>query len=653
MWHISRISTLFCVTLRCFVLECVLAAPGMTGRNRGKQQRGNGLEKRFSGRWLFIVTLIIAIACIAAGAYNAWRSFQRFDESILIEKDSQLYSLMRSDDINIENSISSFVREAETFMARARVNKAISEWRSTGETDAVTAEIRENSLRRNPVYADMLFISRDRIRASDSGNTEYAFITARDGSGMRICTNEGGNYYLAYEHDVSSKVRFDSLMSLSVLYDLVNGTNPDRKLVLLDASGSVLMMTRDGKTAVTEAAGDEDGKGADGGSFIIECQNDNRSDGMMLEMSDGENDPYTARMVVLPSGSTVNGEFAMGIIANYEETIRPSRTAAKQILLYAGLAIAGVLALIIIILFMSRVNSASSAELRTLRKKNEVMEEINQRMQVLAHHQRLETIGTMTASIAHDFNNLLTPIMGYSIMTMEMLPPDAVDLQENLNEIYDASVKAKDIVTRLADLSKKGSEANYTDIEIDEVIQSALKVTLPAKPKNVEVKASFDAEGVLIKADRTQISQLVMNIVLNAYDAMRKEGGTVMVSTRQSGDEILMRFKDTGCGMDADTLTRIFDPFYTTKESGKGTGLGLAIVAQIVETHGGRIYVESHPGEGTEFRIYIPCAGADADPLSWGADGEGRYDTKRYSAKLFRQELARAEAEKQALENEE
>jgi len=258
----------------------------------------------------------------------------------------------------------------------------------------------------------------------------------------------------------------------------------------------------------------------------------------------------------------------------------------------------------------------------------------------------------MTASIAHDFNNLLTPIMGYSIMTMEMLPADATDLQENLLEVYNASVKAKDIVSRLAELTKKGKEENYVDVEVDEVIQSALKVTLPSKPKNVEVKANFDAKDVLIRADRTQISQLVMNIVLNAYDAMRDEGGSIMVSTRKAGEEVVMRFKDTGCGMDAETVTKIFDPFYTTKESGKGTGLGLAICAQIVETHGGRIYVDSEPGKGTEFRISLPVAGADMETPAWGPNGEGKFDTKRYSANLFRKELARAEAEQKKLEEE-
>ena len=369
-----------------------------------------------------------------------------------------------------------------------------------------------------------------------------------------------------------------------------------------------------------------------------------------MDLKDAEGNTYTARMVAQPSGSTVNGEFAMGVMINFEEAIAPSREAAEAILICGGLAIIGVLGLLFLLLFMSRANASSSEEVNVLKKKNEALEEINRKMQALTHHQRLETIGTMTASIAHDFNNLLTPIMGYSIMTMEMLPPDATDLQENLLEVYNASVKAKDIVTRLSELSKKGSEEKYSDVDIDETIQSALKVTLPAKPKNVEVKARFGAEGTMIRADRTQISQLVMNIVLNAYDAMREKGGTIMVSTRRAGDEILMRFKDTGCGMDAETVTKIFDPFYTTKESGKGTGLGLAIVAQIVETHGGRIYVDTEPGKGTEFRISLPVAGTDIETPAWGPNGEGKFDTKRYSANIFRKELAKAEAERRKLE---
>lgn len=301
----------------------------------------------------------------------------------------------------------------------------------------------------------------------------------------------------------------------------------------------------------------------------------------------------------------------------FDNSVDSSIDSARDILIYGGVAIAGIMIMIIMLLLLHRSNTANMQELETLKKKNETLAEINQRMQALSHHQRLETIGTMTASIAHDFNNLLTPIMGYSIMTMEMLPADATDIQENLMEVYNASVKAKDIVQRLSDLSKKSKEEDYTELNIDEVVRNALKVTLPAKPENVDVKVRFKSGLSRVKGDATQIAQLVINIVLNAYDAMKEKGGTMLISTRATGGNIELRFRDSGEGMSPETVSRIFDPFYTTKESGKGTGLGLAIVAQIVETHGGRIYVDSQLGEGTEFRILLPvCVSADTTDLT-------------------------------------
>ena len=605
------------------------------------------MENKKTGRAVFIIALVLAVACIAAGVFNAWRSFERFDNSILSDKDSQLYSLMRSGDINIENSISALQRETETFLSREKLKVEIKNWKENGNAASLSTYISSNTLTTNPIYADLVMYRDDKIVCSASGNTDYAAVTGADANSMHLCKFGDDVYYLAYTQEASDGISYDVLIDLTRLYSTAIGNSSERDTMLVDASSTLMLTTGPDGVIVSPVEEAPDEKTANFRDYLIRCQKEGIADGMSVEVTNDSGESYTARMVALPSSSTVNGEFAMGILANYEDAIAPSRAAAEEILLYAGLAIAGVAGLLILLMFMRRENAASSAELNVLKKKNEAMEEINQKMQALAHHQRLETIGTMTASIAHDFNNLLTPIMGYSIMTMEMLPADATDLQDNLMEIYDASVKAKDIVTRLAELTKKGKEENFTEIDVDEVIQSALKVTLPAKPKEVEVKANFKGEGNKIKADRTQISQMVMNIVLNAYDAMRGEGGTLLVSTRISGEEVVLRFKDNGCGMDTETLSRIFDPFYTTKESGKGTGLGLAIVAQIVETHGGKIYVDSEPGEGTEFRIYIPLAGAEMESLAWGMGGEGKFDTKRYSVNLIRKELARIQAEKE------
>ena len=606
------------------------------------------MKKRTAGREIFAIALVAAVLCIAFGIYGVWRSFERFDNSILTEKDTQLYSLMRSGDINLENSINAIQREAETFLGRARLKSEIAYWKESGSTADLKSYISSNTLATNPIYADLVMNHKGKIVCTATGNKSYTPVTGSDTNGMSLWKDDSNAYYMAWHQEAAGNITYDILIDLSRLYSMAIGSSSDREIMLLDAAATIAMTSGHDGPVIIETDAEADERLSNFRDFMVSCQKEGIADGISVDTTDDAGRPYTARMVALPSESTVNGEFAMGILANYEEAIAPSRKAAGEILLYGGLAVVGVAGLLLLLVLMRRANAASSAELRVLKKKNEAMEEINQKMQALAHHQRLETIGTMTASIAHDFNNLLTPIMGYSITTMEMLPADATDLQENLMEIYDASVKAKDIVTRLAELTKKGNEENFKEIEVDEVIQSALKVTLPAKPKEVEVKASFDAEGEKIKADRTQISQLVMNIVLNAYDAMRENGGTLLVSTRISGEEVVLRFKDNGCGMDTETMSRIFDPFYTTKESGKGTGLGLAIVAQIVETHGGKIYVDSEPGTGTEFRIYIPLAGAEMESLAWGPGGEGKFDTKRYSVNLIRKELARIQAEKEA-----
>ena len=609
----------------------------------------SSLKKRTAGREVFIIALIVAVLCIAFGIYGVWRSFERFDNSILAEKDTQLYrySLMRSGDINLENSINAIQREAETFLRRERLKSEIAYWRESKDTADLKEYISSNTLDTNPIYADLVMNHKDRILCTASGNSSYTQMTGSDANGMSLWKDGGGTYYMAWHQEAEGNITYDILIDLSRLYSMAIGSSNDREIMLLDADSMLAITSGPDGTVIMETDAEAGERFSNFRDFMMSCQKEGIADGISIDTTDDEGHPYTARMVALPSENTVNGEFAMGILANYEDAVAPSRKAAEEIILYVGLAVVGIAGLLLLLVMMRRANAASSAELRVLKKKNEAMEEINQKMQALAHHQRLETIGTMTASIAHDFNNLLTPIMGYSIMTMEMLPADATDLQENLMEIYDASVKAKDIVTRLADLTKKGNEENFKEIEIDEVIQNALKVTLPAKPKEVDVKGNFNAEGEKIKADRTQISQLVMNIVLNAYDAMRENGGTLLVSTRISGEEVVLRFKDNGCGMDTETMSRIFDPFYTTKESGKGTGLGLAIVAQIVETHGGKIYVDSEPGTGTEFRIYIPLAGAEMESLAWGPGGEGKFDTKRYSVNLIRKELARIQAEKE------
>jgi signal transduction histidine kinase len=248
----------------------------------------------------------------------------------------------------------------------------------------------------------------------------------------------------------------------------------------------------------------------------------------------------------------------------------------------------------------------TEAETEALRQKNQAMEELNRQTQSLAHHQRLEIIGTLTSSISHEFNNLLTPIMGNSLLALEQLPSDEGELYEELLEIYSASCKAKEIISRLSDLSRKNTETCFRQVSPDEVIRKMVRTAEPARAKNVQINMNLNCWEQRLTANEIQISQLMLNLILNGFHAMEPDGGVLTIVSNFDETHIHIQVADTGCGIPKEIQSKIFEPFFTTKETGKGTGLGLAIAAQVVEDHQGSIRVESKQGKGTTFTVSLP-----------------------------------------------
>lgn len=298
-------------------------------------------------------------------------------------------------------------------------------------------------------------------------------------------------------------------------------------------------------------------------------------------------------------------EWAVFFHNNHQELIVTIHRYAYRLMAGMGLVTAGLAVGLILVLHMLRRTARIQKEAAILQRKNEQMQALNAQIRQLSHHQRLEIIGTLTSSIAHEFNNLLTPIMGYSLMALEKLPPEEEELYDSLLEVYNASREAKNIISRLNDLSRKQSDTSFRLVSLDEVVSRTMKVALPAKPKQVEVQQRLNCWGQRIRANEIQLSQLVLNLLLNSFHAM-EEGGLLTLETSFDETWAYLRVTDTGCGIPAEVLPRIFEPFFTTKETGKGTGLGLAIAAQTVEDHRGRITVNSEEGEGTTFTVCLP-----------------------------------------------
>ena len=237
----------------------------------------------------------------------------------------------------------------------------------------------------------------------------------------------------------------------------------------------------------------------------------------------------------------------------------------------------------------------------------------------LIQAQKMEAIGTLAGGIAHDFNNILGAIIGYAEMALYDTQKDTME-HYNIDQVLRAGHRAKDLVKQILAFSRK-SEQDKTVISSTPIIEEVLKLLRASLPTTIEIKQNIEPHPDPIFADQTQIHQVIMNLCTNSAHAMEDSGGILQVSLSNfelsarrasqypelnPGPYVKLSISDTGHGMDAATMSRIFDPYFTTKEQDKGTGMGLAVVHGIVKGHGGGIHVESTPGEGTCFDILFP-----------------------------------------------
>ncbi len=235
----------------------------------------------------------------------------------------------------------------------------------------------------------------------------------------------------------------------------------------------------------------------------------------------------------------------------------------------------------------------------------------------LVRSQKLESIGTLAAGIAHDFNNILNIIMGNAGL-LAAQPDDKEKLLRRVDSIAKASDRGAELVKQLLTFARKATLERRA-LPVNDVIQETARLLEGTFPKTVEIVLELAPDLPPVLADSNQIHQVLLNLSVNARDAM-PAGGRLRISSAHVNaatlksppsshigrDHILISVADTGTGIDDETRARIFDPFFTTKELGKGTGLGLAVVLGIIENHGGYVDLESHVGIGTEFRIYLP-----------------------------------------------
>ena len=260
---------------------------------------------------------------------------------------------------------------------------------------------------------------------------------------------------------------------------------------------------------------------------------------------------------------------------------------------------------------------SDAAAIRYVASMREVTHEVHLEKQ-LRSAQKMEAIATLSGGIAHDFNNILAAIITNTEMTLDDVA-DECDLREHLQIVLKAGLRGKALVKQILAISHQGDQERQS-VQVEKIVSECLLLLRASLPSTIEIRKLIDPDLAPVQADPSQLHQVILNLCTNAADAMQEKGGVlevrladVRITTKETkinpslhaGSYLKLTIKDTGHGMERAVMERIFDPFYTTKGRGKGTGLGLSVVHGIIKSHGGTLTVESEPGKGSVFEVFL------------------------------------------------
>ncbi len=554
--------------------------------------------------------ILLAVCMIAAAAVFLFKSITDYYSYINESRNAAMDNVADAADQTILSMYNDYEEELKYILNTDECQKAEQNYLSTKDATDLFHCLEDSLLNEKEAVQTMLVYNRERIICSTDRKNEY-FLPALESMDqsfcIEICTDYNNRIYLGFFRQ-RGDLCYGALMKIRDFYETVeknSGTLSLGELLLLDRDHNVYLHRKNDKFRgdLLYEEGDLDHPLL---QMMIRSESGEKKD--ILEYQDQNEETSYVRVASYPVSVNVNPIFSIGVLRDSEKEMLVVRKLSIQLMAFTAMLFAGLAVIVFLLVRMSTQNEKSLKEIRILQEKKDTIEALNRETLEFAHHQRLETIGQLTAGIAHDFNNLLTPIMGYSVLVMEKLPPEDTESYDNLLEVYNASRKAKELISRLSDLSRKNSASTLKNVNADRMIQNAVLMAKASKPKNIRLVQELFCKDACLYGNEVQFSQVLLNLLINAFHALEPDGGLVRVSSYQKDGNIVIRVQDDGCGIPEEIREKIFQPFFTTKSFDKGTGLGLAIVQQVVEEYKGSIQLKSEVGRGTEFILRFPAS---------------------------------------------
>ncbi len=555
---------------------------------------------------LSAIGIIAATSALIIGILISLYGFKRIEKILLQEYDEHLIDLGRAVDRNLENMIDRCRYELDHEVTRTKVTEGQAYYLQSGDLSLLSDAINRNPERRSGVFTGYcIFQDGEQILCSQStGEETLTLLNAVEQSGIAVLEGGNGKKYVTFVQE-SGGLSYMGLVDLDRFYQdiVVDSLQELFWVVLYNSENGLLLENHQVVTNYRSLTPEEMEAREDGFSIISLVQKagtDMTDSYDYFEKKSGKT--VSCRIAVLVDSGSRNQVFTIGVAADHDMITKPVGTVTIWLLTSAWLLAICIVTVMIVYLRLS-------GQFReTNRKLEETKEELDTQKQQ-AHAQRLELMGSMTASISHEFNNMLTPIIGYSLMILEKTAEED-PVGDYAAEIYQAAEKTKEMIDRLSSLTRKNTGESYTEVSAGDIAGKAVQIIQPSLPENITLKEKLSDEEIVLQGNETELLQVLVNLLLNAIQALSDKSGKgeIVIGTELSEGQAVFSVSDNGPGIKEEDITRIFEPFFTTKEGGKGTGLGLAISRQVAESHGGSLSVSSEYGKGARFKLVLPAA---------------------------------------------